>query len=117
MTNPFVWFDNLNGKKSQSAQFLQSMFDWETKDLGPMQLVSDSKHGPFAGVSDEMESVCCGWIPYVEVDDLAIETSRARELGAEVVAADMVGPAGTATFLKDPGGAVLAIWKRAEQSQ
>jgi len=53
-------------------------------------------------------------VPYVEVDNLSVATDRALQNGAQMIAADVQGPAGVATFVRDPGGSAIAIWKRSE---
>ncbi len=111
MAAPFVWFDNIGSDRAATTEFLKATFGWEDKDIGPMTMLSNGD-GPFAGTADAMKDVA-GWVPYVEVDDLTAAADEALKHGAALVAADMKGPAGTATFVRDPGGAVLALWTRA----
>lgn len=112
MPSPFVWFDNLNPARGETETFLQKTFGWSQQNIGPMTFQTAEGDTPFAAVCDQMEDLT-GWVPYVEVPDLSTATAQAEANGAEVIAANLEGPAGTATFLKDPGGAPLAIWKRA----
>ena len=51
------------------------------------------------------------WLPYVEVDDIACLTERARDLGASVVLAPREGPAGWRSILATPAGAEIALWQ------
>ena len=76
-------------------------------------LSAEESSMPFAATCDEFEGMK-GWVPYIEVDDLEASTARAIDNGASLVVANVEGPAGTATFIRDPGGAPLAIWKRGE---
>ena len=112
MSSPFVWFDNLNPARAETEAFLEKTFGWSQQNIGPMTFQTAEGEMPFAAVCDKMEEVT-GWVPYVEVQDLEAEVEKAAANGATIVAAGLVGPAGTATFLRDPGGAPLAIWKRA----
>ncbi len=112
MSSPFVWFDNISAERGKTTDFLSQNFGWSTQDIGPMTFLTTSGDMPFAATCDEMPGMS-GWVPYIEVQDLNLETDKARTNGAEVIAENLVGPAGTATFLRDPGGSVLAIWKRA----
>ncbi len=114
MTAPFVWFDNLGPKRSATTAFLADTFGWKTNDIGPMTFLMNGD-GPFAATADAMEGVS-GWVPYIEVEDLAAEVAKAETHGAEVLAAEVEGPAGVATFIRDPGGAALALWKRGENA-
>ncbi|WP_299683969.1 VOC family protein [uncultured Tateyamaria sp.] len=114
MTNPFVWFDNLGPASAATTEFMSTLFGWTPGDMGGMSIVTArGADRPFAAMGDTMGQVS-GWVPYVEVTDLAAETQRARDAGGTVLAEDMAGPAGRATFVQDPGGAVLALWTRAD---
>lgn len=113
MTAPFAWFDNVGSDRSKTTQFLSKTFGWASNDIGPMTFLSAGEEVPFAATCDAMDGIS-GWVPYIEVCSLDEVVNAAKENGAEVVAENMNGPAGVATFVKDPGGAPLALWKRAE---
>ena len=51
------------------------------------------------------------WLPYVEVDDIAVMTDHARRLGARVALEPREGPAGWRSVLATPAGAELALWQ------
>ena len=113
MPSPFVWFDNIGAERAATTDFLKNAFGWAPKDIGPMTfLTADGAEMPFSATCDAMDGMS-GWVPYLEVQDLPAAVENARKHGAEVIAEDMEGPAGVATFIRDPGGAPLAIWKRA----
>ncbi|MCR9136445.1 MAG: hypothetical protein NXI27_10655 [Alphaproteobacteria bacterium] len=111
MASPFVWFDVIGSDRSATSRFLADTFGWQQNNIGSMTLQADGDHGPFAGICDAMDNVS-GWIPYVEVDDLVDEARKAQSNGAVILAEQLDGPAGTATFIRDPGGSVMALWKR-----
>lgn len=114
MNTPFVWFDNIGSDRNATTDFLQKAFNWAPNNIGPMTfLTKDGSEMPFAATCDAMDGLS-GWVPYIEVDDLAASTADAVKHGATIISADMQGPAGVATFITDPGGAPLAIWKRGE---
>ena len=108
MATPFVWFDNIGSDRSKTTAFLSKTFTWAPNDIGAMTFLSNDETMPFAATCDAMEGIS-GWVPYVEVDLLDEAVSTAKANGAEVVAENMKGPAGVATFIKDPGGAPLAL--------
>ncbi len=112
MHSPFVWFDNIGSERAETTNFLAKTFGWQPQDIGPMTFLTNEGDKPFAATCDEMPGVS-GWAPYIEVENLDVETAKAVANGASIVAENLRGPAGTATFVRDPGGAVLAIWKRA----
>ncbi|MBT8152510.1 hypothetical protein KMP13_01075 [Epibacterium ulvae] len=113
MPSPFVWFDNFAIDRSATTEFLQRTFGWAPNDIGPMTfLTADGQDKPFAATTERMEGLS-GWVPYVEVDDLPKAVEEACANGASVIAENLQGPAGDASFIRDPGGAPLALWKRA----
>ena len=113
MTLPFVWFGNIGSERKATTDFLQNAFGWIAKDIGPMTFLTAEGHEmPFSATCDAMEGAG-GWVPYLEVEDLRDAVQNARKHGAEVIAENLKGPAGEASFIRDPGGAPLALWKRA----
>lgn len=113
MPSPFVWFDNIGGNRPATTDFLQNAFGWVPNNIGSITLLSGKEQDePFAATNDSMEGVS-GWVPYIEVDNLPAAVENALKHGAEIIAANLKGPAGEASFIRDPGGAPLALWKRA----
>ncbi len=113
MTMPFAWFDNIGSDRDATSEFLSKTFGWDTKNVDPMTFLTEGEGMPFAATCDAMEGIN-GWVPYVEVDDLATAAAKANENGATIIAENLQGPAGLATYITDPGGASMALWKRAE---
>ena len=52
------------------------------------------------------------WVPYVEVDGIAVPTVRARELGASVLLEPREGPAGWRSVVAAPAAGEIAFWQR-----
>ena len=113
MTHPFAWFDNIGSNRGKTTDFLSQTFDWTPNDIGPMTFLTKDSGMPFAATCDAMNGIS-GWVPYIEVDALEDAVVKAKANGAAIVAENLKGPAGIATFITDPGGAPLALWKRAE---
>lgn len=114
MPSPFVWFDNMTSQRSETTQFLQDMFGWQPQDIGPMTfLTQEGAELPFAASCETFEGIS-GWVPYIEVEDLPAAVDAARQNGAHVIAENVKGPAGDASFIRDPGGSALALWKRGQ---
>jgi predicted enzyme related to lactoylglutathione lyase len=112
MTNQFVWFHNGSEKPAEAVQFYEKLLGWKgAAGPGGVSMLS-SGAGPFAGVAPR-DNVRQGWVPYVQVDDLDRATEHATKLGAKVVQTRTSGPAGDFTVIKDPGGATLALWRKA----
>jgi uncharacterized protein len=51
------------------------------------------------------------WLPYVEVDEIAETTDRARGLGASVLLEPREGPAGWRSVVRTAVGGELAFWQ------
>ncbi|MBV1867076.1 MAG: hypothetical protein KUG69_04100 [Marinosulfonomonas sp.] len=113
MTATFVWFDNIGSDREKTTDFLSKTFGWGTNDIGPMTFLTNGQGAPFAATCDAMKGIS-GWVPYIEVDELSEAVANATANDAVIIAENLQGPAGVATFLSDPGGAPIALWKRAE---
>lgn len=114
MSSPFVWFHH-NGKTSDETKtFLAELLSVQASaGPGGMTMLATGE-GPFAALGgkdrygDRDE-----WIPFVAVEDVDAATKRAVALGASLVRDKSRGPAGEFTVVRDPGGAALALWKKA----
>jgi uncharacterized protein len=51
------------------------------------------------------------WLPYVEVQEVAAATERARELGASVPLEPREGPLGWRSVVRSPAGGEIALWQ------
>ena len=51
------------------------------------------------------------WLPYVEVQDIAEVTERARQMGARVALDPREGPVGWRSVIATPAGAEIALWQ------
>lgn len=112
MSVPFVWFQNGSEKPSDSVAFYEKLLGWKGSD-GPAGMTMLARgDAPFAAVMPRKGKVD-GWVPYVQVEDIAAATTRAAKLGAEVLEDQTRGPAGTYSVVRDPGGALVALWQKA----
>src|SRR5688572_4613115 len=115
MSAPFVWFHHNGQKPNETAVFLESLLAWQAPTgPGGMRLLAAGA-GPFAafGAEQERYGERDEWIPFVSVDDVDAATARALSLGATLVREKSRGPAGEFSVIRDPGGAALALWKKA----
>ena len=51
------------------------------------------------------------WLPYVQVDEIAVATANARRLGASVLLGPREGPAGWRSVVATPAGGEIAFWQ------
>jgi predicted enzyme related to lactoylglutathione lyase len=115
MSSPFIWFHNNGKKPNETKSFLESLLNLQSSEgPGGMTMLATSA-GPFAalGSKEDRYGDRDEWIPFVAVDDVDGATKRAVGLGAKLVREKSRGPAGEFTVIRDPGGAALALWKKA----
>ena len=112
MSNAFVWFHNGSDKPADSVTFYEKLLGWKASDGPPGMVMLGSGAAPFAAVMPRKGSAA-GWVPYVQVDDIGAATKKAAKLGADVVEDQTRGPAGTYSIVRDPGGALVALWQKA----
>jgi predicted enzyme related to lactoylglutathione lyase len=112
MNATFVWFHNGSNNPRESVAFYEELLGWKGSDGPPGMTMLAEDAGPFAAVMARKGPVG-GWVPYVQVDDVAAATKRAAKLGAEVLEDATRGPAGTYSVVRDPGGALVALWQKA----
>lgn len=115
MSSPFVWFHNNGSKPKETTTFLASLLDLQSaQGPGGMTMLTTSA-GPFAalGSKEDRYGDRDEWIPFVAVGDVDAATQRAVGLGASLVREKRRGPAGEFSVIRDPGGAALALWKKA----
>lgn len=115
MPSPFVWFHNNGRKPKETKSFIESLLDFQSS-AGPGGLTMlAAGAGPFAALASKQERYGDRdeWIPFVAVEDVDAATERAIALGASLVREKSRGPAGDFSVVRDPGGAALALWKKA----
>lgn len=114
MTNSFT-YSELHSKDAKKARaFYSSLFDWklEAFDLpGREYHMVDAREGHPGGITEEQFEGVSGWLTYVQVDDCAKSTRKARELGAQVVRECIEIPSGIFSVLRDPAGAPVGIFQ------
>jgi len=115
MTNPInpVGYTELQTQDPARARaFYTELLGWKAEEeetpMGPYTMF----RGLLAGLTACRDDLPVGWIPYVTVDDVALATKRAKELGAKVLRDKISIPEGTFSVLRDPTGGVLGIWQK-----
>jgi predicted enzyme related to lactoylglutathione lyase len=82
MTNGFVWFHNHSAQPKETTAFYSRLLGWKSEDGPPGLTMFVGEKGPFAGLGAQNGEA--GWLPFVEVADVDVATTRAVELGASV---------------------------------
>jgi predicted enzyme related to lactoylglutathione lyase len=115
MSSPFVWFHHNGQKSKQTTEFYESLLSWKASPgPGGMTMLAAGA-GPVAAAGTEGDRYGDRdeWIPFVVVEDVDAATERAVSLGARLLREKSRGPAGEFSVVRDPGGAALALWKKA----
>jgi uncharacterized protein len=116
MANPFVHVELSTTDVAKAKAFYGKLFSWEMEDVPmgdftyTMIRVGEGTGGGL--MQHPMPGAPSAWMAYVQVDDLAGATKKAKSLGATVVqdVTEVMG-AGHFSVITDPTGAVLGLWE------
>jgi predicted enzyme related to lactoylglutathione lyase len=111
--NPIVHLELRTGNLPRACSFYTGLFGWraESISLSRGSYLALDLGGAIDGGVVEQDGGRPLWLPYVEVDDLAAATERARRLGASVPLEPREGPAGWRSVVATPAGAEIALWQ------
>jgi predicted enzyme related to lactoylglutathione lyase len=116
MPNPFVHVELNTTDVNKAKTFYGQLFDWKLEDVQigdlPYTMVRVG-NGTAGGIMQQLiPGAGSAWLPYVQVDDIAAATQKARSLGAKIMKDVMeVSDLGWLSILVDPTGAMLGLWK------
>jgi len=114
------WNELMTRDPEKAVSFYKGLFGWETEkmNLGPMgnytlfNLPGGQVAGGMMPIQPEMGPVPAHWLVYFATDDVDATVARAGKLGAETLVPTMEIPdVGRFAVIKDPVGAVFAIYK------
>ena len=117
MANPFVHVELATTDLDKAKSFYQSLFDWKLNDVdmggGMTYTMIDVGEGTGGGMMKHpMPGAPSAWLAYVNVDNVAAATAKAKSLGATVVREVTEVPnAGSFSIIVDPTGAMLGLWQ------
>lgn len=117
----FVWIELATSDQSAAKNFYTSLFGWTVNDMpmGPGEFYSifqlqgrDVAAGYTLRPDQTAQGVPPNWLLYVSVENADAAVKRASDLGAKVIMpAFDVGEMGRMAVIKDPTGAVFAVWQ------
>jgi len=118
MAHPFVHVELNTPDPKKAKAFYSNLFEWQLEDVsnpavpdGSYTMIKVGK-GTGGGIMKQIPGGPSGWLAYVEVDDIHAATQKARTLGAKVMKDVTEVPGmGWFSFIQDPSGAVLGLWK------
>ena len=114
MANPFVHVELMTSDVAKAKAFYTELFDWKLEDIPGMDYtlikVGEGTGGGMMKIPSPDVPSC--WLAYVQVDDAATATEKARTLGATICKEVTEIPGiGWFSVITDPTGATLALWQ------
>ena len=116
MANAFVHSELNTTDVGKAKGFYGKLFDWKLEDVpmgGDTYTLIKVAGGTGGGImKNPVPGAPSNWLVYVQVDDLAAATQKAKSLGATVMkdVTEVMG-AGWFSIIVDPTGAPLGLWK------
>ena len=118
MANPFVHVELNSPDPEKAKNFYSQLFDWKFATL-PNPAVPEQSYtmievgaGTGGGIMRQIPNGPSGWVAYVQVDDIHASTQKAESLGGKVMKdVTEVPTMGWFSFIQDPNGAILGLWK------
>jgi predicted enzyme related to lactoylglutathione lyase len=119
MSDPIVHLELHTGNLPRACAFYTQLFGWraERVAVGRSSYLALGLGRDIEGGVVESDTDSSLWLPYVEVEDIALTTERARELGATIALEPREGPAGWRSVVAAPAGAGVALWQPKERSR
>lgn len=116
MANPFVHVELHTTDIAAAKKFYGQLFGWQLEDVpmpgGTYTLIKPGKGTGGGMMAQRVPGAPSSWLSYVEVDDIAASTAKAKSLGAKIIMDVMELPGiGWMSIFTDPTGATLALWK------
>ncbi len=117
MANPFVHIELQTTDLKKARDFYSRLFDWKLEDaqmpgFGTYTMINVGEGTGGGMMASQNPGAPSQWLSYVNVDDLASATRKAKELGAKVVADSIpVTDMGKFSIIVDPTGATLGLWQ------
>jgi predicted enzyme related to lactoylglutathione lyase len=116
MSNPFVHVELNSTNLGKAQAFYGKLFDWKTQETsmpdGKYTTIDPGKGTGGGMMAQHIPGESSAWLPYVEVDDVKIATSKAQSLGGTILKDVTVVPdMGIFSIITDPTGANLGLWQ------
>jgi uncharacterized protein len=118
VANPFVHVE-LNTPDPENAKaFYSKLFQWELEEVpnsaapaGTYTIIKVGA-GTGGGIMKQVPGGPAGWLAYVAVEDIHAATQKAKSLGGKIMKDVTEVPGmGWLSFIQDPTGAILGLWK------
>jgi len=118
VANPFIHVELNTSDPEKAKAFYSKLFRWNLEDV-PNAAVPDGSYtmikvgeGTGGGIMKQILGGPSGWLAYVEVEDIHATTQKAKSLGGKIMKEPFeVMGVGWLSYIQDPTGAVLGLWK------
>jgi len=110
---PVVHLELHTGDRQRARAFYAELCGWRSEriDIGSGSYLALDLGRRLDGGIVECQTARALWLPYVEVDEIAAATRRARRSGAAVLLEPREGPAGWRSVVATPAGGEVALWQ------
>ena len=110
---PVVHLELHTGDRQRARAFYAELCGWRSEriDIGSGSYLALDLGRRLDGGIVECQTARALWLPYVEVDEIAAATGRARRSGAAVLLEPREGPAGWRSVVATPAGGEVALWQ------
>src|SRR5215831_5348970 len=109
MANPFVHVKLHSNDLKQAREFYKQLFDWKLDEMqmpggaGAYTMIGVGQGTGGGMMANPSPGTPSRWLAYVDVDDLAATTRKARQLGAQIlVDGAPAGDFGSFSIIIDP---------------
>jgi len=117
----FCWNELMTGNTKEARQFYSNLLGWESRDIDmgdAVYTIFKSGDKDICGMleipADQSADIPPHWMSYIWVDSVKTATSKAAELGANILVDQKEVPGmGKFTVLQDPTGAHVSLWEKA----
>jgi predicted enzyme related to lactoylglutathione lyase len=110
--NPVGYSELQTTDPVRARTFYTTLFGWKPEEeqtpMGPYTAFP----GLLVGMTAPRDGVPPGWVPYIDVADVAAATKRARELDGQVLRDCITIPDGTFSVVRDPTGGVFGLFQK-----
>jgi hypothetical protein len=116
MANAFVHVELNTTDVDKAKSFYGKLFSWKMEEMpmptGTYTMINVGEGTGGGLMKQPVPGAPSAWLAYVQVDDIAAATQKAKSLGG-VVMKDVteVPGAGWFSIIVDPTGAALGLWK------
>jgi uncharacterized protein len=118
MANPFVHAELSTPDPEKAKAFYSKLFQWELEEI-PNSAVPAGTYtmvkvgtGTGGGIMQQVAGGPAGWLAYVAVEDIHAATQKAKLLGGKIMKDVTEVPGmGWLSFIQDPTGSILGLWK------